>query len=317
MSNSRSVSCGVPQGSNLGPLLFLIYINDLPNCLSTASPRMFADDTNVSLASSTLHELENVLNQELQNLNIWLKVNKLSLNIAKTEYMIIGSRQRLNVNVDGNINITINDKPVKKVNEMETLGMTIDQHLTWGRHVEEISKKISSAIGALKRIRPTITIDVANKIYKAIIQPHIDYCSTVWDGLGVTTLLDKIQKLQNRAASIITQSNYHTSASNLLEELGWDNVSTRWKKQEAILMFKTLNNRAPEYLRNLFTDRNLHYSLRDTCGKLNLPRPRTDYMKRSFSYCGAHLWNNLPESIPTIKSFKIFKKAIQNYYKND
>ena len=92
MSNSRSVSCGVPQGSNLGPLLFLIYINDLPNCLSTASPRMFADDTNVSLASSTLHELENVLNQELQNLNIWLKVNKLSLNIAKTEYMIIGSR---------------------------------------------------------------------------------------------------------------------------------------------------------------------------------------------------------------------------------
>ena len=103
MSNSRSISCGVPQGSNLGPLLFLIYINDLPNCLSTASPRMFADDTSVSLASSTLHKLENVLNQELQNLNIWLKVNKLSLNIAKTEYMIIGSRQRLNVSVDGNI----------------------------------------------------------------------------------------------------------------------------------------------------------------------------------------------------------------------
>ena len=102
-------------------------------------------------------------------------------------------------------------------------------------------KKISSVIGALKGIRPTITIDVANKIYKAIIQPHIDYCSTVWDGLGVT-LLDKIQKLQNRAARIITQSNYHTSASNLLEELGWDNVSTRWKKQKAILMFKTLLN---------------------------------------------------------------------------
>ena len=153
MSNSRSVSCGVPQGSNLGPLLFLIYINDLPNCLSTASPRMFADDTNVSLASSTLFELENVLNQELQNLNIWLRVNKLSLNIAKTEFMIIGSRQRLNVNVDGQINITINDQPIKKVNETETLGMTIDQHLTWSKHVEEKSKKISSAIGALKRNR--------------------------------------------------------------------------------------------------------------------------------------------------------------------
>jgi hypothetical protein len=316
MSNSRSVSCGVPQGSNLGPLLFLIYINDLPNCLSTASPRMFADDTNVSFASPTLSELENVLNRELQNLNIWLKVNRLSLNIAKTEFMIIGSRQRLNVNADGNINITINDQPIKKVKETETLGMTIDQHLSWSKHVEEKSKKISSAIGALKRIRPFITLDVADKIYKAIIQPHIDYCSTVWDGLGVT-LLDKIQKLQNRAARIVTQSSYYTSASSLLRELGWDNVSTRWKKQKAILMFKTLNNRAPEYLRNLFSDRNTHYNIRNAGGKLNVPRPRTDYMKRSFSYCGAHLWNNLPESIRTIKSLGNFKRAIQNYYKND
>ena len=134
---------------------------------------MFADGTNVSLVSSTLFELENMLNQELQNLNIWLKVNKLNLNIVKTEFMMIGSRQRLNVNVDGHINITINDQPIKKVNEMETLGMTIDQHLTWSKHVEEKSKKISSAIGALKRIRPFITINVANKIYKTIIQPTL------------------------------------------------------------------------------------------------------------------------------------------------
>jgi len=111
--------------------------------------------------------------------------------------MVIASRQRLNFNTDGNINITIHDQPIKKVKETETLG--IDQHLAWSKHVEEKSKKVSSAIGALKRLRPFITIDVAIKIYKAIIQPHINYCSTVWDGLG-STLLDKIQKLQNRAA---------------------------------------------------------------------------------------------------------------------
>ena len=149
MSDLRAVSCGVPQGSNLGPLLFLIYINDLPNCLNAASPRMFADDTNISFAAPTLSELENVLNRELRNVNLWLKVNKLSLNIAKTECMVIGSRQRLNVNTDGNINIAINDQPIKKVKETETLGLVIDQHLAWSKHVEEKSKKISSAIAPL------------------------------------------------------------------------------------------------------------------------------------------------------------------------
>ena len=114
MSDLRAVSCGVHQGSNLDPFLFpIIYVNDLPNCLNAASPRTFADDTR-SFAAPTLSDLENVLNWELGNVNLWLKVNKVSLNIAKTECMVIESRQRLNVNTDGNINIEINDQSFKK-----------------------------------------------------------------------------------------------------------------------------------------------------------------------------------------------------------
>ena len=93
LSSSTSVTCGVPQGSSLGPLLFLIYINDLPNCLNIAQPRMFADDTSISYASNSLDEIQYDINSELENLNKWLVTNKLSLNIAKTEFMIIGSRQ--------------------------------------------------------------------------------------------------------------------------------------------------------------------------------------------------------------------------------
>ena len=100
LSNSVPITCGVPQGSNLGPLLFLVYINDLPNCLNHTTPRMFADDTSVSYASNSVEELENIINSDLKNLNSWLTTNRLSLNIVKTEFMIIGSRQKIRV-IDG------------------------------------------------------------------------------------------------------------------------------------------------------------------------------------------------------------------------
>ena len=118
LSGSCAVTCGVPQGSLIGPLLFLIYINDLPNCLTKALPRMYADDTSVSIAASSLPELELALNAELANLREWLNVNKLSLNIAKTELMLIGSRQRLATTIDHSLTIKLK---VTKLMECPTL----------------------------------------------------------------------------------------------------------------------------------------------------------------------------------------------------
>ena len=132
--------------SNLGPLLFLIYINDLPN-LETATPRMFADDTNITIAAKSVPELQLIINSELKNLHQWLITNRLSLNVAKTEFMIVGSRQRLLLH-DEQIRIEMDGKQIKRVNEAKSLGVQIDEHLTWARHVENISKKIASAIGA-------------------------------------------------------------------------------------------------------------------------------------------------------------------------
>ena len=106
----------VPQGSIIGPLLFLVYINDLPNCLEKASPRMYADDTSISLAAANVSDLENKINRELINLNRWLKANKLSLNIAKTEFMIIGSRQRIQTNCcNHQFNIQLESKNIENV----------------------------------------------------------------------------------------------------------------------------------------------------------------------------------------------------------
>ena len=130
----------MPQGSVLGPLLFLIYINDLPNSLRDAVPRMFADDTNLTLSAKTLTELKLALTPELNNLSCWLKANRLSLNVAKTELMIIGSRQRLSVQCD-ELEIGIDDQIIKRVDHTKSLGLTIDDRLSWCEHVDEICKK--------------------------------------------------------------------------------------------------------------------------------------------------------------------------------
>ena len=152
---------------------------------------------------------------------------------------------------------------------------------------------MSSAIGALKRIRPFVSQSTAIHIYNALIQVHLDYCSPVWDGFS-NQLSDKLQKLQNRAARVIAKANYETSSNVLLEMLKLDSLSVRRKKQKAVVMFKSLNKLAPVYLQDLFDIhvRSTSYNLRNLCGKLTLPKPRTNYLKRSFSYSGAQLWNS-------------------------
>ena len=309
LSTARTLSCGVPQGSILGPLLFLIYINDLPNSLQNAVPRMFADDTNLTLSVKTLTELKLALAPELNNLSCWLKANKLSLNVAKTELMIIGSRQRLSAQCD-DVEIRIDDQIIERVDHTKSLGLFIDAHLSWCKHVEEICKKVSSAIGALKRVRPFISKETAIQIYNALIIPHFDYCSPVWDCLS-GYLSEKLQKLQNRAARVITKSPFDTSSNHLLSTLDWERLFLRRKKQKALMMFKTMNGLAPDYLQSLFSQRHSVYNLRDSEGKLTLPKPNTNYLKRSFSYSGAMLWNNLPKCLKNAVSVNNFKQIIK------
>ncbi|XP_028417952.1 uncharacterized protein LOC114542649 [Dendronephthya gigantea] len=274
---------------------------------------MFADDTNISIAAKSVTELESIINSELKNLNQWLIANKLSLNVAKTEFMIIGSRQRLMIHNNEQINIEIDGKIIKRVKDTKSLGLQIDEHLVWARHVEGISKKVASAIGALKRIRQFIDTSTALKIYGALIQPYFDYCSSVWDGLNIT-LNDKLQKLQNRAGRVITKSGYDASSSDLFTKLGWDNLSTRRKKHKAEIMFKILNDLTPNYLRNLFEFHSTGYNLRNSENALFVPKPRTNYANRSFSYSGAVLWNELPQNVRALCSLNQFKREIDNIF---
>ena len=314
-SRISTTTRGVSQGSIIGPLLFLVYINDLPNCLNEGFPRMFADDTNISYSSNNPTDLENLMNSSLVNLNRWLIANKLSLNITKTEFMVIGSRQRLATFDNHELRVTVDSEPVRQVPSTKTLGLTLDENLTWKNHIEVISKKVSSGIGALKRVRGLMDRETAIKVYKGFIEHYFSYCASVWAGIGVT-LSDRLQKLQNRAARVITQSTYDISSRDLLNELQGNSLSINRDKQKAIFMFKTVNGLTPQYLEEMFSSRIGHYTLRDSNRKLFIPKPNTDYLKPSFSYSGASLWNSLPESLRLSPSLTSFKTNLEYLYSN-
>ena len=201
--------------------------------------------------------------------------------------MIIGSRQRLHCQCD-EINICIDDKMIKRIDYTKSLGLTIDAQLSWSKHVEEICRKAS-----------------------ALILPYCDYSSPVWDCMS-GYLSEKLQKLQNRAARVITKLPCDTSSNLLLAKLKWEKLSLRRKKQKALIMYKTLNELAPEYLQSLFTQRHVNdYNLRNLEGKLSLPKPNTNYLKRSFCFSGACRWNNLPQDLKSVGSIGQFKRGIK------
>ena len=275
LSKVCSLGCGVPQATFLGPLLFLIYITDLPNCLSFCQPRMYADDTHITYSSTDLHSMQFSLYRDLSNIHKWLLCNKLTLNTTKTEFMLIGSRQKLST-LSESLDLSIDNVPIKQVSTTKSLGILIDDNMARpDSHIDKLSKKIASGIGAIKRIKPFVSPEILHYIYSALVQPLFDYCSIVWGNCG-KTLSEKLQKLQNRAARILTSSSYDADTGYLLQQLGWKDLIAQRQIQVALMVFKALNDLVPDYLSSMFTERSTpSYVLRDSTNKLNVPLPRT------------------------------------------
>ena len=167
---------------------------------------MFADDTNISCRGESLADIENKINVDLDNVHKWLIANNLTLNKEKTEHMLIGSRQRLN-QCTGNPHIVIGNHSIQHVPDKKILGVIIDEQLRWTEHNDAQCKKISKSIALLRRAKQFVTQDAFLNMFNSLILPHFTYCSNVWNG-GNCTHIEKLYKLQKRAARVISGSNY-------------------------------------------------------------------------------------------------------------
>ena len=308
-SNYETVNCGVPQGSVLGPLLFLIYVNDIKQASNIFKFSLFADDTSTVASHSNPSTLIKIVNQELVKLNNWFLCNRLHVNYDKTNYMIFRSRNR---RVPNNLlPVSIGENVIQRKDSLQFLGVIIDEHLSWKNHITHISAKLSRSIGILSRLKYILPFNVLKMLYNSIIVPHLNYCNVIW-GHTFKSYLEKLYLLQKRAIRIITKSDYRLPAGPLFVKLGVLPVYELIKFHTLLFMFKLQNENFPSIPSIKFIlNSDIHsYSTRQR-NNLRLPRNRTTRACNSFYRVGIKEWNSLNIQIKdssTVSRFKLLLK---------
>ena len=213
--------------------MFLIAINDLPNCLDHSMVRSFADDTNLTFSAVDLSILQTEMSNDHRRIFNWLSSNKLTLKILKTDFMAIGSRQRI-ATLAEDISLSVNGLTLQQVESIKCLGLTIDQFLTWRNHLQSVRQKVGCGIRILKRIRPFVGLEHLINVYRSIFEPYFTYCCIVWDSIG-ETLVDSLERLQNRAARVITGASYSKHSADIRHELGLLSLSEMTQHHMALM----------------------------------------------------------------------------------
>ena len=316
-SDYAHIKHGVPQGSILGPLLFIVFINDLPLHVNSSQVDLYADDTTLSSSADVKNivKLQDALNSSMTEVHDWAISNRLPINEKKTKTLIVTGK-RLSSKLDCSPIVNFDGNLLSKVDSAKLLGLEIDKELSFLPHVENVCKKLSQRIGVLRKIRGYLPLKQRLLYYNSMIRPVINYVAVVWTNCD-KELLGRVLRMQKRAARIILNVDQQSSSVVLFNTLGWLPFYEEAKINKLILAFKRLKGNVPSYLSGLLK-RNCELHSRTTrYSQYNLVCPsfkRKLEGGRSFSVTTCQFWNSLPLALRQNDSLTTFTNSLRNYF---
>ena len=306
-SNKEIVKSGVPQGSVLGPLLFLVYINDLPLHLKDElTSTLFADDSSIHASSSNTDNLNSNLQDGLDTVNSWCLENCMCIHPDKTKSMAITTRQKKQL-APISISLTLGNRQIEQVKEHKVLGVTFDSDLNWHAHLNSLSKRLSRNTYLLSRLRKYTSKEALKLFFEAQINSFINYASTLWDNCS-GEYIKRINSIHRRGIKFLL-SDQSMCTDDKFKKLKILPLEKQLFFNKAVITHKIYHGMAPPYLTPLLTKASERYGSNRLIPKL----PRIKLCKSSLSYSGAKTWNSLPDSLKFINSTPLFKKKLKTY----